>query len=118
MPEHVHLLVSEPHRGTPSSVLQVLKQRVSRTLRRGKTEGIAGQLCLRFAAAEETVAWAPCRRRFYDFNVWSAKKLAEKLAYMHENPVKRKLVLQAKDWPWSSWSHCARCEEGMIAIDG
>ena len=34
MPEHVHLLISEPLRGTPSIVMQVLKQRVSRRLRR------------------------------------------------------------------------------------
>ena len=29
MPEHIHLLISEPEKGTPSTVLQVLKQRVS-----------------------------------------------------------------------------------------
>jgi putative transposase len=34
MPEHVHLVISEPRKGTPSKVLQVLKQRVSRALRR------------------------------------------------------------------------------------
>jgi len=27
MPEHIHLLISEPDRGTPSTVMQVLKQR-------------------------------------------------------------------------------------------
>lgn len=27
MPEHVHLLISEPARGTPSTVLKMLKQR-------------------------------------------------------------------------------------------
>ena len=30
MPEHIHLLISEPDRGTPSTVMQVLKQRFSR----------------------------------------------------------------------------------------
>ena len=34
MPEHIHLLISEPAKGTPSTVMQVLKQRVSRRLRR------------------------------------------------------------------------------------
>ena len=33
MPEHVHLLISEPLRGDPSIVIQVLKQRVSRRVR-------------------------------------------------------------------------------------
>jgi REP element-mobilizing transposase RayT len=30
MPEHIHLLISEPNVGTPSTEMQVLKQRVSR----------------------------------------------------------------------------------------
>jgi REP element-mobilizing transposase RayT len=33
MPEHVHLLISEPNVGNPSEAMAVLKQRVSRTLR-------------------------------------------------------------------------------------
>ena len=32
MPEHFHLLMSEPQQGTPSTVMQVLKQRVARRL--------------------------------------------------------------------------------------
>jgi len=33
MPEHVHLLMSEPESGTPSTVLQKLKLRVARKMR-------------------------------------------------------------------------------------
>ena len=36
MPKHIHLLISEPAKGTPTTVIQVLKQRVSRRLRRKK----------------------------------------------------------------------------------
>jgi len=32
MPEHIHLLLTEPEVGTPSTVMQVLKQRTARTL--------------------------------------------------------------------------------------
>jgi REP element-mobilizing transposase RayT len=32
MPEHIHLLLSEPEVGTPSTVMQVLKQRSARAL--------------------------------------------------------------------------------------
>ena len=32
MPEHIHLLLSEPEVGTPSTVMQVLKQRTARAL--------------------------------------------------------------------------------------
>jgi hypothetical protein len=33
MPKHFHLVVCEPRKGTPSKVLQVLKQKVSGALR-------------------------------------------------------------------------------------
>jgi hypothetical protein len=36
---------------------------------------------------------------------------------MHRNPVKRKLVAHAKDWPWSSSSFYAQKESGLIRID-
>jgi hypothetical protein len=34
------------------------------------------------------------QRRFYDFNVWTEGKRIEKLSYMHQNPVKRGLVVE------------------------
>ena len=43
-------------------------------------------------ADDEAAAAGFWQRRFYDFNVWSAKKVREKLEYMHANPVKRGLV--------------------------
>jgi len=42
MPEHVHLLLSEPRRGTPSTVLQMLKQRVSHKMRKKRRSPAAG----------------------------------------------------------------------------
>jgi putative transposase len=112
MPEHVHLLISEPAKSNPSKVLQVLKQKVSRALRRRPRKSPAAQLPLPFAPArcEAPAFW---QRRFYDFNVWSGKKVKEKLEYMHRNPVQRKLVLHPKDWPW----HYEKGEAGLIRID-
>jgi putative transposase len=115
MPEHVHLLVSEPSKGNPSKVVQVLKQRVSRTQRR-KKHGSKNQMEIRFDG-EEDEAPAFWQRRFYDFNVWGEKKLKQKLDYMHRNPVDRKLVKHPRDWPWSSWSIYETGEKGLIGID-
>src|SRR6267142_5437862 len=67
MPNHVHLLMSEPAKGTPSTVLKALKQCVSRDLRkRGRRE-------LAFSKGREALPrfWQP---RFYDFNVYSSRK--------------------------------------------
>jgi REP element-mobilizing transposase RayT len=44
MPEHFHLLISEPKKGTPSTVMQVLKQRFARkSLKRSRTRGDPSQ---------------------------------------------------------------------------
>lgn len=115
MPEHIHLLISEPAKGTPSTAIQILKQRVSRRLLR-KRRTPAAQFHLTFASGDGSLPrfW---QRRFYDFNVWSLKKRVEKLQYMHMNPLKRKLVNHPKDWPWSSHSFYSKLKHGLIRID-
>jgi putative transposase len=105
MPEHVHILVSEPNKGDPSKALQVLKQRVSKNLLGKRLVG---------DQSSEQHFWM---KRFYDFNVWNGRKITEKLEYMHLNPVKKGLVLRPRDWPWSSWSYYTTGEKGLIAID-
>ena len=102
---HAHLLISEPKKGTPSTVLQMLKQRVSRKMRKGRARP-KGQLSLRFPNSITGLPqfWQP---RFYDFNVYSHKKKNEKLEYMHANPVVRGLVEHPKDWQRSISSICS-----------
>ena len=116
MPDHVHLLLSEPAEGSVSKVLQVLKQRVSRAMRDKKRRGSPRQLLLSFGdgSAPDRRFW---QRRFYDFNVWSHAKKKEKLHYMHGNPVRERLVEHPKDWPWSNFSFYAYNEPGLIRID-
>ncbi len=57
------------------------------------------------------------QRRFYDFNVWSESKRLEKLQYMHGNPVKRRLVENPADWPWSSWRFYHLGDTSVLAMD-
>ena len=116
MPEHVHLLISEPKRGTPSTALQKLKLRVARKLRKRRRAGSAAQLRLPFDEAREPLR-AFWQARFYDFNVYSLGKKKEKLNYMHANPVKRGLVSHPKDWPWISWAFYRGGEVGLVRID-
>jgi putative transposase len=111
MPEHIHLLLSEPERDTPSTVMQVLKQRFARRVL-GKKRRSRAQTEL-WPANEERV-W---QRRFYDFNVWSARKRIEKLRYMHRNPVRRKLVEEPEQWRWSSFRSYAYREQGPVKIN-
>ena len=98
MPEHVHLLISEPERGELSVVIQMLKQITSRKLR----------------PSELLHFW---QVRYYDFPVWSEKKRVEKLRYIHRNPVKRGLVARPEDWEWSSFRRWASGEEGRVEVE-
>ena len=98
MPEHVHLLVSEPQVSTLAVVLQVLKQQTSRKLKR----------------PGEAQFW---QRRYFDFSVYNEEKTVEKLRYMHRNPVKRGLVARPEEWMWSSFRHYATGVEGTVEIE-
>jgi len=89
MPEHVHLLLSEPEHDSLAQALKSLKQGVSRRL---------------IGDAEHF--W---QKRYYDFNIRDDAQFVEKLRYIHRNPVKRGLVERAEDWQWSSFSHATGC---------
>jgi putative transposase len=95
MPEHVHLLVSEPKVGTLDRVIQALKLSIARQ-------------------QAKRPLW---QARYYDFNVFTAVKTTEKLRYMHRNPVVRGLAERPEEWKWSSFRHYATGFEGTVEIE-
>jgi putative transposase len=125
MPEHVHLLISEPERGNPAIVMQVIKQSFARKLQRESPpyenrEGW-GSLALDEGhemsyglSASERHVW---QIRFYDFVVFTEAKKVEKLRYMHRNPVKTGLVGEPQEWAWSSFRHYAYGEAGPVLVN-
>jgi putative transposase len=120
MPEHMHLLLSEPERGDPSKVMQAIKQGFARLLlrqRRAATHPPANdpqQGSPWDTAIDRGHIW---QARFYDFVVYTEKKRAEKLRYMHRNPVKRGLVPEPQHWDWSSYRHYADGERGIVLVN-
>jgi putative transposase len=75
MPEHIHVLITEPEIGTPSTVMQVLKLRTAHALLPKRRCRDHRQRSL-FPDEARRAFW---QARFYDFNVWTARKRAEKL---------------------------------------
>ena len=115
MPEHVHLLVGEPERGNSSVVMQALKHGFARRcLARHRRTMHPRQSLLWDTAVGEGRVW---QHRFYDFVVFTAKKRVEKLDYIHENPVKRGLVLAPEQWRWSSYRFYALGERGPVLVN-
>ena len=96
MPEHVHLLISEPESGTLASAVQSIKQCLTRNL---------------------TSSGHFWQSRYYDFNVCTQRKRIEKLQYIHRNPVKRGLAERPEDWKWSSFRHYATGALGVVEIE-
>src|SRR5690242_14870238 len=110
MPEHFHMLIWPSEAANPSQLMQRLKGRTARsilkTLRENRRQAWCARMLARFSLPSTVHDEANCRvwqRRFYDMNIWSERKQLEKLHYMHNNPVTRKLVSSPGEWPWSSW---------------
>jgi len=114
MPEHIHLLITEPEMGNPSKVMQVLKQRTARALLPKHKRNDPRQRSLFGEEPQPRAFW---QARFYDFNVWTTKKRVEKLRYMHRNPVKRGLVESAEQWRWSSYRFYFLNEAGVVRVN-
>jgi putative transposase len=124
MPEHVHLLVSEPERGTLATAIKALKQSVARKQIRLGAGLPSSQR--KDPHNQKKVVWGTqnshgsqhfWQTRYYDFNVCTSQKRVEKLKYIHRNPVHRGLVERPEDWPWSSYRHYALGEVGTVEIE-
>ena len=114
MPEHVHLLVSEPERGTVAHAIQSLKICSAKR----------GLVILQFHISQakgnvghpEDGVHRFWQKRYYDRNV-RGKEFTEKLKYIHRNPVKRNLVVRPEDWKWSSYRHYLTGENCGVEIE-
>jgi putative transposase len=101
MPEHVHLLVSEPERGELDAAIRALKLAVSKRMKPRDFDGP-----FRF--------W---QSRYYDRNIRNNEEFGRKRQYTHRNPVKRGLCASPEDWPWSSFLHYATGAESVVEIE-
>jgi REP element-mobilizing transposase RayT len=105
MPEHVHLLLSEPQRDTSSDrtaplkpkdglngppVLSETKQATLADALKSLKQGVSRRL---IGDAEHF--W---QKRYYDLNIRNYPQFVEKLRYIHRNPVRAGLCERPEDW--------------------
>jgi len=48
---------------------------------------------------------------------WTEHKRVEKLRYMHRNPVKRGLVQEPEQWPWSTFRYYQYGETRLVRVN-
>ena len=89
MPEHFHLLITEPDVGDPSVVMKVIKERFTKLLHHGGVR--TGPI------------W---QKRFYDFNVCTSKKRIEKLRYPGPRRAPLKPALSEAEGRSLGWATC------------
>ena len=116
MPDHVHLLLSEPERETLADALKSLKQGVARRLLQSfplkPKAGLSGPP--QSFNGELKHFW---QKRYYDFNIRNYEQFVEKLRYIHRNPVRAGLCERPEDWKWSSFLHYATGCETPVEIE-
>jgi REP-associated tyrosine transposase len=124
MPEHFHVLIWPARDLNPSQILQKLEDRTALFVLKNLKENANYPWCRKML---EGVRLPPTvhhhahfrvwQRGGYDLNVWSPKKRREKLTYMHNNPVTRRLVEKPGDWPWSSWRFYFLHDDSILSMD-
>ena len=124
MPEHFHLLIWPSADANPSQILQKLEGRTALFMLKQLKENTTQSWCRKMlnqvrlpSTVHHHAHFRVWQRGGYDLNVWSSKKINEKLDYMHNNPVVRKLVDQPGDWPWSSWRFYFLNDSSLLPMD-
>ena len=119
MPEHIHIILQPLPQVKISTILWKLKKPVTDAalsfvknhhpdfLKHMADIQPSGKIAYRF--------WQ--RGGGYDRNMRSASDMNEKIGYIHDNPVRRGLVRQAEDWPYSSAGDWILQRKGSVTID-
>ena len=104
MPEHVHLVLLPLGETKVSNILSTIKQSPSKQaicwLRQNAPEYLPQLQDHQPNGKQHHRFWQ--RGGGYDRNLRSVRDIHEKIAYVHDNPVRRGMVEQAVAWRWSS----------------
>ena len=132
MPDHVHLLLSEPqHDGGPLKPAFGLNRNVDwlskmqsdtladalKSLKQGVSRRLIGSLILKPKAG---LMWPHkhfWQKRYYDFNIRNYPQFVEKLRYIHRNPVKAWIVRASGGLGVEQFSSLRNRREGRVGIE-
>ena len=119
MPDHAHLLIW-PREGVQiSSILHAVKLPVARrALVWARKHSIRSLACMEHTTSGGQVSYRFWQRGGgYDRNIWTVEEIAEKVDYIHGNPVRRGLADHPAQWRWSSWRAWHEEADEPLAVD-
>jgi putative transposase len=108
MPDHFHLIVN-PRDGDIQSWIGGLKSLSARRLVGDSSPGFFK------TTTGENQVW---QESFRTLRLWSGWMIWQKINYIHNNPVKARLVSSARDYRWSSFRSFYKIEsEPLLSVD-
>jgi len=109
MPNHVHVLI-RVYEGVPlAKIVQSWKSYTGRRIRKMMDESRAGARQSQGEAFQDGGVWM---REYWDRYIRDERHFEAMMHYIHDNPVKARLVNKAEDWPWSSAREYAAHSDG------
>jgi putative transposase len=110
MPSHLHALVGLERISELKSYMQAFKSLSSRKIK----ELDIAQFHKRLQVNGRFALW---RRGFDDLLIYSPRQFKLKVEYIHNNPVKGGLVVDAVEYPYSSLRDWLGMGRGIVAVD-
>jgi putative transposase len=119
MPDHVHMLILPKETRSVSGILQAIKEPVAKKasywVKKNAPQFLPHMLDVQPSGRRSVRFWQPGGG--YDRNIITVAELREKITYVHNNPVRRSLVGDPKDWVWSSFHAWEAGEDVPLPID-
>jgi putative transposase len=114
MPEHVHLVLHPKPETKLGPVIGEFKSRSAARIIGSPLMTLPDVCRIVRHGTERKAFWQP---RCYDHNCRTPETVMEKIHYCHNNPVKRRLVAEPREWKWSSYNWYCGERTVPISID-
>ncbi len=112
MPEHIHFIVN-PRDGDINSFISKLKPAITQCIHKIAEEQ-QNQLVLAWLFDVNKRCNSIWQDSKYNFHLYTDKLIWQKINYIHTNPIARKLVTSAHEYPFSSYRVMYKIDEDII----
>jgi putative transposase len=121
MPEHIHLVTSNPEEGSLSDIMRDFKRftskEITRELEKQNKVSLLNTLQKSAAKAKGNTEYKVWQGGFHPESIYSETFLKQKVEYIHYNPVRRGLVSRPEEWRYSSARNYLLNDESTIKVD-
>jgi len=117
MPDHIHLLVWLPKGGLLHKFNKLWRGRSGRKIPKLlSTQADAEIIAILQSHANGGCRYAVWKEQARALPIWEPAKLSAKINYTHRNPLRRGLVINPEDWPFSSFRFYETGESGLLPV--